>query len=452
MKISQKREARAIRATLTVIALLVELSSLGMEISPKQASVDMIEAIGAKDYARLTKALEQGADPNSTDPTGETALGLVLRAANSPEDILMAQALLNHGAQVTGKLIERIIPRINFLFASPAGVRLFQQIVTKAGNLFFYNDLGETPLHSVMGIASMLPLAPEKIRLAINILIRAGVPVNAQTKKNPYNSRASAGETILNLIAQRLEQLVTKARWPEDFKPIMLLILMQELLDYGADPRIPNERGETPLRRLEEAIKLALQRGLNTDQLENMRELLRARINQLNEGEQLLRLRVTPGQTPTLYTQLLPRELTEQLITYRAGGPHALELARHTAELINAVQQGDYQAAEKALRAGADADATTPEGISLLEAAVLQKDPKQAERWASLLVRYARNPNPVIAAQGQTLLEAITSRGNRWRRVAQIIRDALLKQHAHALAPPSSPEHGLLSALQFSTK
>lgn len=215
------------------------------------------------DASKLKQLLAAGADPNATDPQGGTAL----QYAASSGNIAVVQRLLNAGANVRAKdhrgstalhaaAVDREISLAELLLAAGADV-----------NARTNNNV--TPLMASIGS----PYSDAKMSL---MLIRSGADINITD---------SDGESALWLAAtagpdQVFEELLKRGANPNirakalgfpGYTPLHMAAYsgstkkVELLLQYGGDPAIRNDEGQTPLDitnvKFEEVRKLLTRRS-----------------------------------------------------------------------------------------------------------------------------------------------------------------------------------------------
>ncbi|KAL8999176.1 MAG: hypothetical protein Q9169_001955 [Polycauliona sp. 2 TL-2023] len=162
--------------------------------------------------------MDHGADPNISDNLGETPLFLAVRGGHNAA----AEFLLQHGADATTRDKKGYTP-MHTVFDLEYNVRdqksLIKLLMDHGADPNIPNDFGETPLFLAVSDGHIA---------AAEFLLQHGANVNARDKD---------GSTPIHAV--KYSNVDVDAEDQES--------LIRLLIDYGADPNIPDEIGETPL-------------------------------------------------------------------------------------------------------------------------------------------------------------------------------------------------------------
>jgi hypothetical protein len=199
--------------------------------------------------------------------------------------------------------------------------------------------------------------------------------------------------------------------------------MFRELVDQGADLTIRDILGKTPLQFINWCIRESSKVRLYYDdelRLKSIKGIILKTLQDRREREELI---LQEQANIPLFLHILPEDLRQELLRF-VRGPFIYQRALYTRNLIKAVLEGNVAAAQQASWEGADPEVLADDGVPLIAHAATQEDPKQAEELVETLIYYMADPNPVVNAQGDTLLDILSSQKDR-QGIIELINDVI---------------------------
>jgi hypothetical protein len=241
-----------------------------------------------------------------------------------------------------------------------------------------------------------------RLRRAFLKLDRAGVAnaINAGADPNFTDER---GNTLLHLACDSFFEIGAEH--------LQVVLFMME---RGANHRIRNARGQTPLD-----VTFSVSWGVRRAPFEALRAMFRQR----EQHVALLEAMAEPGS----FLRRLPPDLRQVV------GEIAIPIMNPSPDLFHAIRQGNVGGVGLALRNGENADVADYNGIAAIMLAALGRDRERALRMVQYIMLHARDLNPSV--RGQTLLEHLYGLPDR----QEIVRQIEAGIHARGLPVPQRP-------------
>jgi ankyrin repeat protein len=208
---------------------------------PNEANAALVNALAARDAAKVEKALKAGADANAADGNGAPALVLAVSARNAAEVQLLLDAGANPNTRYTdrsGKF--RQAPAVQFAAANGSAETL--QLLAKAGaDLNAADATGLTPLMSA---------AYTGHTDAVDALLKARVALEGRDESGytalMFANNAGKAVAVQQLLAAGAD---ANARARDDSTPLMFAAqagcddCVRLLCVAGADPKAVGKHG-----------------------------------------------------------------------------------------------------------------------------------------------------------------------------------------------------------------
>lgn len=455
-----------------------------LEAAVVEAESNLLELVQEGDYEEIKKELEDGADVNRTDESGQTPL-MLAAAHNEKAEII--DLLLDYGGRMERRDYRGKTALYHAVESNPSPA-VMRRLIARGAALNITTDEGWTPL------LQAAELGDER---KMDILVQSGADVERRgpegksalmllLKNNP-SSRAvqillaagaspeisdDRGRTPLHTAAEREE--LTGARL---------------LLEAGAPPEVSDREGKTPLmlaaadNERAELLSLLLEKGAELENRSSSGKtplmMAAARNESLRVMETLLaagaEIEIADDRGRTVLHHLITgpaaRDKLALLTEKRELDPDAADREGNTAlHLAVGERRPDYKLIEMLLETGVDPNVLNNEGYSPL---MMLIESDSSPELISLLLRKGaradlsgdRGRTPLmLAAENSShqeiifsLLEEgaeVTRRDNQGKKVVEYLEgnEALFNTEAYWELQYMEPEERELEAMEFKSR